>query len=206
MSKKLPLLILLAILLSSCLPSQQPTADVQSQVNTAVAGTMQANEQIARSVEETVSAQQPEAAPPSEQPGTSSIVFQVSETPTFTATPFTVASATPTNTPIPLKYTCTVISRAPRDNTTFRQNEEFEIKWTVVNTGTRPWYENVDIKFVGGTNFAGSKRVEIRKGLQPGESFEVRLDGKAPSKAGYYVMTWLVDGPMCYAYAAINVK
>ncbi|NOH01547.1 MAG: hypothetical protein HND47_06050 [Chloroflexi bacterium] len=130
----------------------------------------------------------------------------MSETPTVTFTPFIVASATPTNTLIPPKYSCTVINRKPKDNTTFRQNEEFEIMWVVVNTGTRPWYENVDMKFVSGTNFAGSKRVEIRKGLQPGASYEVRLDGKAPSKAGYYVMTWLVDGPMCYAYAAINVK
>lgn len=203
MPKKMLLLLTLTILLASCAPSQQ-TADVQSQVNTAVAGTMEVNERIDHAVEQTVAAQ----SQPTEEPAdkTSNVVLLLTATLVPTNTPLAIATNTPANTPIPLKYTCSVYKKKPRDNESFNKNEEFDVKFTITNTGTRIWPKGVDFKFVGGTSLASPKRVEIPKALQPGQSYEVVLDGKAPDKKGQYVMTWFVDGPMCYGYIAINVK
>lgn len=208
MPKKLLLLMTLIVLLTGCLPTQQSTVDVQDEVNTAVAGTMQVNEQIAQSVEETVAAQQPTATSASEQASadSSNVLLQVTETLTPTATPFGILTNTPSATPAPLKYTCAVYKKKPKDNETFNRNQEFDVKFTVTNTGTRPWPKGIDFKYVGGTDLASPNRVEIPKELQPGQSYEIVLDGQAPDKKGFYVMTYFVDGPMCYGYIAINVK
>lgn len=208
MPKKLLLLLTLALLLAACLPSQQPAVDVKEQVNTAVAGTMEVNEQIAQSVEETVSAQQqPEATLESEQAGSeaNNVILQTTETLTPNATPFGIVTNTPTNTPVPLKYTCSVYKKKPKDNETFNTNQKFDVKFTVTNTGTRPWPKGIDFKYVSGTKLA-TARFEIPVALQPGQSYEISLDGQAPDKKGFYVMTYFVDGPMCYGYIAINVK
>lgn len=207
MPKKILLIMAFVVLLTGCLPAQQSTVDVQDEVNTAVAGTMQVNEQIAQSVEETVAAQQqPEVTPVSEQAdSTNNVALQVTETLTPTATPLPVLM-TATNTPIPLKYTCSVYKKKPKDNEVFNKGEEFDVKFTITNTGTRPWPKGIDFKYVSGTVLAGPKRVEIPRELQPGQSYEVVLDGKAPDQKGFYVMTFFVDGPMCYGYIAINVK
>lgn len=198
MPKKLLLLITLVALLAACAPSaQQPTADVQAQVNTAVAGTMEVNERIDRAVEQTVAAQ----GQPTEEPADKNVALLQ----TATAVP-TIVLTTPTSTPIPLKYTCSVYKKKPRDNESFSKNSDFDVKFTVTNTGTRIWPKGVDFKFVGGTDIASPNRVEIPKALQPGQSYEIVLDGKAPDKKGHYVMTFFVDGPMCYGYIAINVK
>lgn len=202
MLKKLLFLVTLAAMLTACLPAAQPTADVQGQVNTAVAGTMQANEQIDLAVAQTVAAG--EAAVSVESAGLNEVVLQASNTPDPTFTPFVVAS--PTATPIPLKYTCSVFKKKPRDNENFNKNEKFDVKFIITNTGTRPWPKGIDFKFVGGTDLASPNRVEIPRALVPGETYEVVLDGQAPDKKGFYVMTYFVDGPMCYGYIAINVK
>jgi hypothetical protein len=202
MLKKLLFLVTLAAMLTACLPAAQPTADVQGQVNTAVAGTIQANEQIDLAVAQTVAAG--EAAVSEESANISEVVLQATNTPEPTFTPFVVAS--PTATPIPLKYTCSVFKKKPRDNENFNRNEKFDVKFVVTNTGTRPWPKGIDFKFVGGTDLASPNRVEIPRALVPGETYEVVLDGQAPDKKGFYVMTYFVDGPMCYGYIAINVK
>lgn len=204
MLKKLLILMTLAALLAACLPSQQPTADVQAEVNTAVAGTMQAQEQIEQAVAQTVAAQDQSEVEGTEAPlDTNNVVLQVTETATPT---FVIAPATSTNTPIPEKYTCAVYKKKPKDNETFNKGEEFDVKFTVTNTGTRIWPKGIDFKYVGGSDVASPNRVEIPKALQPGQSYEIVLDGKAPDTKGFHVMTYFVDGPMCYGYIAINVK
>ncbi len=203
MLKKLLILMTLAALLAACLPSQQPTADVQAEVNTAVAGTMQAQEQIEQAVAQTVAAQDQSEVEGTEAPlDTNNVVLQVTETATPT---FVIAPATSTNTAIPLKYTCSVFKKKPKDNETFNRGEEFDVKFIVSNTGTRIWPKGIDFKYVSGTKLA-TKRFEIPVALQPGQSYEINLDGKAPDTKGFYVMTYFVDGPMCYGYIAINVK
>ncbi|HNN13847.1 MAG TPA: NBR1-Ig-like domain-containing protein [Anaerolineales bacterium] len=205
MSKKILLLTAIAVILTACVPAAQPAVDVKAEVNTAVAGTMQVNEQINQAVAETVAAQN--ETPSSIEGDTVNVAAQVTDTATFTPTVvLAIPSNTPTNTAVPLKYTCSVYKKKPKDNESYNKNAEFDVKFIITNTGTRPWPKGIDFKYNGGTDLAHPKRVEIPVALQPGQSYEVVLDGKAPDKRGNYVMSWLVDGPMCTAYIAIKVK
>ncbi|MDP2778277.1 MAG: hypothetical protein Q8O48_11605, partial [Anaerolineales bacterium] len=56
MRKTMFVLVTLALILTACLPGQSPV-DMQSQVNTAVAQTLEARQQIEDSVAQTVAAQ-----------------------------------------------------------------------------------------------------------------------------------------------------
>lgn len=206
MFKKMLFLTVLAVMLVACLPSQQPTADVQSQINTAIAGTMQVKEQIDQAVEGTVSAMQGGQAAEHQNEADSLIALQATETPTPTSTPFVIPTFTPTFKPIPSKYSCSAVTLKPKTNELFPGGIGIDIKWRITNTGTATWYDSIDMKYVGGTNFADFNRIDMGKGLKPGESVVVEVDATTPKKGGSYFMSWLVDGPMCYGYVTIRVK
>lgn len=206
MLKKSLYLIILAIMLAACLPSQQPTTDVQGQINTAIAGTMQAQEQINKAVQQTVTALQAADATEAPMGVDSAIALQVSETPTPTNTPFVLPTFTPTFKPIQPKYSCSAVTLKPKTNELFPGGIAIDIKWRVTNTGTATWYDSIDMKYVGGANFANFNRIDMGKGLKPGESVIVEVDATTPTKGGSYFMSWLVDGPMCYGYVTIKVK
>lgn len=207
MLKKMLLLTVLTVMLAACLPSQQPTADVQSQINTAIAETMQVKEQIDQAVEGTVSAIQNAQATEPQNQVDSTIALQATETPTPTAAPFIIPTITPTFIkPTPSKYSCSAVTLKPKTNELFPGGIAIDIKWRITNTGTATWYDSVDMKYVGGANFADFNRIEMGKGLKPGESVIVEVDAHTPKKGGSYFMSWLVDGPMCYGYVTIKVK
>jgi hypothetical protein len=48
-------------------------------------------------------------------------------------------------------------------------------------------------------------RVELPE-LKPGDQFDVQFDAVAPSKEGTYIMTYIVEGGVCYPYVAIKVE
>lgn len=198
MLKKLLILMTLAALLAACLPSQQPTADVQAEVNTAVAGTMQVNEAIDRAVAQTVAAD--EVAQPTEAPTDAKVVLQA------TNTAFVIPTLTPTATLIPPRYSCSVTTNKPTTNQPMNGGQDFDIKWTIKNTGTAAWYNAIDIKYYSGESMATSKRAEVKKLLKPGETYQLVLDAKAPKSKGPHFMAWMVDGGMCYAYVTVWVK
>jgi len=200
MPKKMLILMTLAALLAACLPSQQPAVNVQDQVNTAVVGTMQANEQIDRAVEQTVAAQN--AAESTEAPAEVEVVLQT----TATNTPFVIPSLTPTATLIPPRYSCSVTTNKPTTNQPMNAGQDFDIKWTIKNTGTAAWYNAIDIKYYSGESMAAGKRAEIKALLKPGETYQLVLDAKAPKSKGPHFMAWMVDGGMCYAYVTVWVK
>jgi hypothetical protein len=208
MRKTMIVLISLAFLMAACLPGQSPQ-DVQAQVETAVAQTMQAQEQIENSVAQTVQAQ---ASP----------TLAASLTPALTSTPILFPTLTPivaTVTPISSgggggggggttkpQYACDIIHQRPFDNSEVIHGGEFDIKWTILNTGTKTWDPGVDVKYYSGPQMTSVTRVEITKAMKPGDQFDIVLDAVAPEKKGFQVMTWAVDGKYCYPYVAIIVK
>jgi hypothetical protein len=202
------------VLLAACTPAAAPTQDpalVQQLIEQAVELTVaaqnaQATEQQALIVpSNTPLPTQTEALPP---------------TPTSllpTATPFVIVPATntvvvssggggavaPTAKP---QYACQAISRRPFDNEIFKPNDEFDIRWTIVNTGTRTLRAGLDLEYLSGPELTGSvKFVELPE-LKPGDSYQVIFDAVAPGKEGSYVMTWRVEGPICFPYTAIIVE
>lgn len=205
-------LVAFVFVLAACLPGQSPV-DVESQVNTAVANAMATNQnQIEESVALTVAAQQLQFTPTAEESvPTNDPVLELTSTPTLGIP--TLAPLLPTNTPLannPPKqlpaYACNAINRKPLDNTEFNRNAKFDIKWTIVNTGTQTWPAGTDVKYFSGPQMTTTTRIEIPKEMKPKDTYVVNLDAKAPDKRGFFVMTWTLDGQMCYPYVAINVK
>jgi len=193
------------LLLAACAPAAQPTEspeDIADQVATAVALTVAAQ-----------NTQTAEAIPPATNTPlpTQTEAFPPSPTPILpTATPLTLSTATrvagtagPTATRP--EYACSAISRRPFDNTVFRPNAEFDIVWTIVNTGTKTMAAGLDLKYLSGPKMTTTSRVELPE-LKPGEQYIVDFDAIAPSAQGLHVMTYLVDGQLCYPYVAIIVE
>lgn len=199
--------VLILFLLAACAPAPVETPDLQEIEN-----------QVATSVALTVASQNLETA---------SAVPPATETPLPTATqvPVDTPTAVPpmdTATPLPLptsgssggggggttvqaEYSCNAINRRPYDNTVFKPGAKFDIKWTIVNDGTRTLRAGLDLKFSNGDKLMPDKVVELPE-LKPGAEFQVNFDGTAPSKEGSYVMAYIVEGGLCYPYTAIVVQ
>jgi hypothetical protein len=214
MRTKMMIPVALVFVLAACLPGQEPV-DVQSQVNTAVAQAIETNQsQVDQAVALTVAAQQTLSAPPLDQstptevPGLepTSTPFDFPTPTLFVPTPEPPPTATPVRVTYKPEYACNAINRRPKDNTEFNRNAKFDIRWIIVNTGTKTWPKGIDVKYFSGPQMSTVNRIEIPKEMKPGDTFVVDLDAVAPDKRGFYVMTWTLDGQMCYPYVAINVK
>lgn len=205
-------LVILALLLAACIPAtqsqqapqvqstpQQSNAqDVQSEIETAVAQTVEAQNEIGTSVAQTMAAQ---------------------PTATFTETPFALPTLTPfdisTPTRVPVisgggsqpqaDYACDIIHVRPYDNTEFLHGQDFDIKWTILNTGRKIWPAGYDLKYYSGPKMTNAGIVQIPE-LDPGEQFSVVFDATAPEEPGFHVMTWVVESKLCFPYVAIIVN
>jgi hypothetical protein len=203
--------ITVALFIGACLPvspvqqNQQvqntPTSalDPQSQINTAVAQTIEAQNQIGTAVALTTEAQY--TATPT------ATLFTIP-----TLTPFVIL--TPTNRPsgggsggAPVKadYSCDIIRLRPTAYTKINRGQNFDIKMTVVNSGTRSWYQGFDLKYAGGKKMTTTTQVEL-PAMAPGDQYEVMLDATAPTEYGNQTMTWTVEGRLCFGYVTITVK
>jgi hypothetical protein len=211
MQKKMIILVALVFLVTACLPGQnQP--DVESRVNTAIAQAIETNQrQIDESVALTVAAQQQqpetptaESADPTLEPTSTPLIFPTPTLFVSTVTPRPVNP--PSGVTYKPEYACNAINRKPLDNTEFNRNAKFDIKWTIVNTGTKTWPKGIDVKYYSGPKMSNVTRVEIPKEMKPNDTYVINLDAVAPDKKGFYVMTWTLDSQMCYPYVAINVK
>ena len=208
MRKNLMIAAVLVFLITACLPGQDP-AELEAQIQTAIAQTMQVNEQVARNVAGTLTALAP--------------VF--TDTPAFTDTPLPTATLESviidTDTPIPLPvfptdtpaaaktqppYSCYVSTLKPKSGQQMGPGDSFEIVMIVVNTGTANWRSGVDVKHAGGSKLTGPSRVQIGVPMAPGDQFKFNLTGTAPQDKGLYYMSWKVDGPICYGQVTIEVK
>jgi hypothetical protein len=200
------------ILFTACQPAP-PTpdpSDVEDQVATSVALTVAAQ-----------NAQTQAAVSPTPVVTNTTLPTQTEEgvvaspTPLETATglPTVTAMAPPTSvsggggggTTTKREYACDTIRRRPFDNTSYRPGDTFDIKWTIVNTGTKTMVAGLDLKYNSGEKMTSRTRVELPE-LKPGAEFAVDFDAVAPTKEGTYIMTFVVEGQLCYPYVAIIVE
>ena len=209
-SKKNFLLGIMAVivLLSACQPAQptQNAIDIDNQVATSVALTVAAQ-----------NAQTQAAVSPTPVPTNTTLPTQtevgVVDTPTVlpTATAIVIPATSVSGggggggTTTQNQYSCDTIRRRPLDNTSYRPGAHFDIKWTIVNTGTRTMVAGLDLKFNSGTQMTNRTRVELPE-LEPDEQFAVDFDAVAPEKEGTYIMAFMVEGGLCYPYVAIVVE
>ena len=205
-------LLIAATLLAACAPAPSaPTQDpavVQEQIEQAVEATIaaqnaEATEQQALIVpSNTPLPTQTEAVPPTETPSLPTATPFVIVPPTNTVV---VSSGGGSNPPVQAEYACSVVGRTPADYTVFKPGEDFDIKWTILNTGTRNIRDGSDVKYSSGDDFALQNFVELPQ-LRPGERHQIIVDAEAPSRLGRYVMVWVVEGQLCFPYVAIEVK
>jgi hypothetical protein len=207
------IMLMLAFFIGACLPAasgQQTTAQAQNtqsledsaaQIGTAVAQTIEAQNQIGTFVALTTEAQ---------------------ATATFTATPVTIPTLTPfviptsttrpstggsggSSSPAKYEYACDIINRRPYDNAEILHGQNFDIKWTIKNTGTKSWDAGMDVKYFSGPKMTSVTIVEIPVAMDPNDTYDIVLDATAPQELGFQVMTWTVQGQLCYPYTALMV-
>jgi len=222
MQRKFTILLLLAVLLSACLPTGQSQQDVDSIVNTVVAQTMEANARIEQAVNQTLTAQAPFA--------TATLEFTATSEPTFepliiiTDTPF----PTPTNTPVRSSggggggggnsgssgsaYSCAVIAEKPYDGATFKPGDSFDKSWTIKNTGTVTWEADWEFEYKGGTDISPTGDFLIGQQVQPGQTITLVIEVEVPAVAykdsgEIFVMTWSLNNGshFCTPFVAIKV-
>ena len=203
------IMLMSAFFIGACLPATPgqtpqpgitPSLDSMSQINTAVAQTIEAQNQIGTSVALTTEAQ-----------FTPTPIATAITIPTLT--PFVIS--TPTNRPsgggggggVPAKadYSCDIIRLRPTAYAQYNRGQKFDIKMTVVNTGTKDWYDGFDLKYSGGAQMTTTTVVQL-PAMAPDDQYEVVLDAKAPMEKGNQTMTWMVQGRLCFGYVVITVK
>ncbi|MEW6084108.1 MAG: NBR1-Ig-like domain-containing protein [Chloroflexota bacterium] len=201
-------------LLSACLPQGQATPDPADVAN-----------QVATSVVLTISAAQAQTQAAQPQATNTTLPTQTdSVSPTATplipsATAFVIVPPTATvvvssgggggGSVVVPDYDCTPVNNRPRDLTVFKKGDEFDIKWTIVNTGKKTIPAKHDISYFSGTVLMKEPTDTFREfgvDLKPGESVTIIIDAVAPAEKGKHVMTWRVEGNMCYPYIAIIVE
>ena len=203
--------MIVVVLLTACAPAAAPTQDpavIQDQINQAVNATLAAqnaqatDQQALIAPSNTPLPTQTEAVPP-----TPTLVLP-------TATPFVIVP--PTNAPassggggggviIKPEYACDVINQQPLDNSVWKRNKDFDVNWTLVNTGTKTWRAGLDLKYYTGPQMTTVTFVELPQ-LKPGEKYKVILDAVTPDAHGLQVMTWRLEGNFCYPYIAIIIE
>jgi len=200
----------LIFLLSACQPAQptQNPSDIANQVATSVALTVAAQNALTQAAPTLVPQATNTTLPTQTEVGT-----VPSPTPVLpTATAVVIASPTVVSgggggggsTAKP-QYACNPFPRLPRDNSIFHPNDEFDIKWTIVNTGTKTMAAGLDLKYDDGPQLTTTTLVELPE-LEPGDQYVVTMDAVAPSKEGTYIMTFSVEGSLCFPYTAIIVE
>jgi hypothetical protein len=211
-SKKQLLLCAIAVivLLSACQPAPptQDPSEIENQVATSVALTVAAqNAQTQAAVSPTPAATN--TTLPTQTPegvvDTPTAVATFTALPTVTPVVATSSGGSGGGTTTQKEYSCDTIRRRPFDNTIFRPGDKFDIKWTIVNTGTKTMVAGLDLKFNSGTQMTSRTRVELPE-LKPDAQFAVDFDAVAPEKEGTYIMAFIVEGGLCYPYVAIIVE
>lgn len=200
------------ILLAACAPAPAPAtqdpAEIQRQVQEAVALTVAAQSALTEQAQAQIP--EPTNTPLPTQTEAGFIPSPTAVPPTATA----IVLASPTTVPstgggggVPVvrEYACSVVNQSPRDNSYWKRNKDFDVNWTIVNTGTKTWRDGLDLVFYSGTNMATTDVVEL-PALKPGEQFKVVLDAVTPSKNGTYTMVWKLEGGFCFPYISLIVE
>jgi len=200
----------LIFLLSACQPAQptQNPSDVADQVATSVALTVAAQNALTQAAPSLVPEATNTTLPTQTEVGT--LPSPTPVLPTVTAvvlsSPTVVSSGGGSGgTTTKPQYACNPFPRLPRDNSIFRPNDSFDIKWTIVNTGTKTMRAGLDLKYDDGPQLTQTTLVELPE-LEPGDSTTVSFDAVAPSKEGTYIMTFSVEGSLCFPDTAIIVE
>ncbi len=223
MKKSLLVIIILAALLAGCgAPGQSPEA-IQAQVNTAVAQTLEVEDQIAKSVVLTVDAQVPLSTPTAEVVPTATPITIPTFTPVVpTVTPVAIippsgggsggSSSGGASSPKSKIYSCAIVSEKPYDGASFRPGDSFDKSWTIKNTGSATWEAGWEFEYKGGEDISPTGDFLIGQQVKPGGTITLVIEVDAPKitqkdSGKVFVMTWSLNNGshFCTPFVAIKV-
>jgi len=223
MKKSLLVIIILAALLAGCgAPGQSPEA-IQAQVNTAVAQTLEVEDQIAKSVVLTVDAQVPLSTPTAEVVPTVTPITIPTFTPVVpTVTPVAIippsgggsggSSSGGASSPKSKIYSCAIVAEKPYDGASFRPGDSFDKSWTIKNTGSATWEAGWEFEYKGGEDMSPTGDFLIGQQVKPGGTITLVIEVDAPKitqkdSGKVFVMTWSLNNGshFCTPYVAIKV-
>lgn len=155
-------------------------------------------------------------------------------TPTVTRTPTSTPTATPTflfllrtrvppRTPTPTGggssgsgssgsggYSCVLVSQKPTDGTAFKPNANFDMVWTMENSGGKTWQVNdVDFAYVSGRKMQAQDAYDLPRDVVPGETVAMTVKMNAPKLAGEWKTVWTLKAggnDFCHVNVTIVVK
>jgi hypothetical protein len=82
-----------------------------------------------------------------------------------------------------------LISQSPKDGSSFAPGADFDIVWTIKNTGLRTWTSDFYIRYLKGTEGSKSKTYSVTP-IAVNDTTDVRVDMVAPSTPGTYNSVW----------------
>lgn len=201
-------ILLISLVLSGCDIFQQnlttPTVDV------AATETQVAERTIAAVTVEAALTEAALATPtdlpsltPSERP-TATITNTPTETPVILDTPTRTVTTTPeptqtiilpTMTTAPVDFRCSLVWTEPVYKAVLDRGEDFDVHWTIENTGTETWYyEFVTGRFRNGVALHRySSSFTLTDAVEPRETYEITLDMQAPFEPGEYSAVWILE-------------
>ena len=189
----LAILILTACIPQPATPSGPSAAEIEAMIGTSVALTVTAHAQTQAAI--------PTLTPtPTETPSPT-----VTASPFPTLTPFSTATKFPTS--APADYACAVVNKSPGDNSIFKPNKDFDIKFWLRNVGTRKWDKGADLSYHDGTKMiVGNTAYELPE-VKPGQQVGPFIfDARSPKKIGDFVTRLKLQGGFCYPFVKILVR
>lgn len=108
-------------------------------------------------------------------------------------------------------YACSVLSQSPKDWTKMKPRQDFDMRWTVLNTGAKTWTTHgTDYKYIGGTAMHTKGSVfDMPKSVAANGKAALYVDMNAPKSRGTYVTYWGLangSGYFCRFYFIVTVK
>ncbi len=208
-TKSLKLLALGIVLLMAILACQAPVAQTEptipGDVFTQAVQTLTA--QQTQSAMQTAIAQLTQMAGGSPTVGSSTVApGQPTFTPTSTTQPPqptqpqatavppspTPRPPTPTPTPLPCDQASFVGDVTIKDNTVFVPGAKLTKTWRLKNTGTCAWTTAYSLAFVDGDSLSAPTKVNLSGNVRPGDTVDLSVTLKAPSKQGTYKGYWML--------------
>ncbi|MFZ5856988.1 MAG: NBR1-Ig-like domain-containing protein [Chloroflexota bacterium] len=203
MSRLIVLTSMMTILLAACMPTvTQPAGpsaeEMQATIDASVASTLTAHAQ-------TEAAAASPTPLPSDTPSPTPTLFFPTLLPFPTSTPSSLGGGIPPT--VDVEYACLVVNKYPGDNTVFKPNKDFDVKFWIRNIGTKKWDKGADLAFDDGTKMITTNVFYELPRVLPNETVGPFIfDARSPKKAGTFTMTFKVQGGFCYPYIRIIVQ
>lgn len=89
-------------------------------------------------------------------------------------------------------YGCTLVRQSPADYTKMQSRQDFDMSWTVQNTGLRMWHTNyTTFAYMGGSKMQTyGNSYGISNDVAVGKRTTLVIDMSAPKAKGLYTTVW----------------